>query len=539
LIAPRLRPLAIALAATLVSALLFELFCRVAWPWVLLGWVGLVPWLAVQGRARSLRAALAIAWLFSVFFVLAVFSWFAVAIAGYTGAPLPIAFALLALAAPLVQPQFLALAAGRHLAARRGSRRVGWSAALVGALLYVGAEWAWPKLLGDTIGHALLPAPRIRQAADLAGAHGLTFALLLVNECALAVGQALATRQVALRVRLARACAPAALAAAMVLALTGYGELRLAQLAREDVPQPLLSAGIVQADISRYGDLVRELGTYAAVVEILGAHFELSQQALSTAPIDLLVWPETVYPTTFGTPKSEEGAELDREIAGFVASIRVPLVFGAFDVEAGDEFNVAVFLEPGRDGLFEFETYRKAWLFPLTERVPRLLDDARVRAWLPWLGTWKPGVSPRVMPVALPDGRRLLVAPLICYDAVMPDLAIAAVREGADLIVTLSNDAWFSAGQGPNQHLAVSAFRSLETRRSQVRATNTGISAVITPTGELIAVAGVHERTALVASVPAGSRSGTLMLAWGDWFRPFALAVGLVLLAATRWMRRG
>jgi apolipoprotein N-acyltransferase len=143
------------------------------------------------------------------------------------------------------------------------------------------------------------------------------------------------------------------------------------------------------------------------------------------------------------------------------------------------------------------------------------------------------------MPVALPDGRRLVVAPLICYDAVMPDQANAAVREGADQIVTLTNHAWFYAGQGPNQHLAVSAFRSLETRRSQVRATNTGISAVITPTGELIAVAGVHERTALVASVPAGSRSGTLMLAWGDWFRPFALAVGLVLLAATRWMRRG
>jgi apolipoprotein N-acyltransferase len=121
----------------------------------------------------------------------------------------------------------------------------------------------------------------------------------------------------------------------------------------------------------------------------------------------------------------------------------------------------------------------------------------------------------------------------------MPELAIAAVREGADLIVTLSNDSWFALGQGPNQHLAVSAFRSLETRRAQVRATNTGISAVISPTGELIAVAGVHERTALVASVPVGSRSGTLMLTWGDWFRPVALAAGLVLLAASRWRRTG
>ena len=79
-------------------------------------------------------------------------------------------------------------------------------------------------------------------------------------------------------------------------------------------------------------------------------------------------------------PKTEEGAALDREIAGFVAGSRVPLVFGAYDVDAQGEFNAAVFLEPARDGRFEFETYRKAWLFPLTERVPRLLDRERVRA---------------------------------------------------------------------------------------------------------------------------------------------------------------
>ena len=525
------------LAATAASALAFALYTRVVWPWVLLGWVGLVPWLAALDRARSLRGALAIGWLFSVAFVLAVFSWFARGIAAYTGIPLPACFGLLVLAAPLLQPQLVVLAGARFLAAPRGAGAVGLRAALAGALLYVGAEWAWPKLLGDTIGHGLYASPRIRQAADLAGAPGLTFSLLLVNECALAVGRALATRPDSMRSRLARARAPAACAAAILLALTGYGALRLAQLAGEEAPRPLLSAGIVQADISRYGELARELGTYDAVREILDAHFELSRQALSRAPVDLLVWPETVYPATFGTPKNELGAAVDRAIGAFAAGARVPLVFGAYDVDAEGEFNAAVFLEPGRNGSLEFETYRKAWLFPLTERVPRWLDQPRVRAWLPWLGTWKPGAGPQVTPLELADGRRLRVAPLICYDAVTPDLAIAAVRQGAELIVTLSNDAWFASGEGPHLHLVVSAFRSLETRRSQVRATNTGISAVISPTGELLAMAGVHERRALVASVPAAPRSGTLMLAWGDWFGPVALAAGLALLGLTWWKK--
>jgi apolipoprotein N-acyltransferase len=523
------------LAACAASALLLALYTRVAWPWVWLGWVGFAPWLAALERARSLRGALAIGWLFSVLYALAIFPWFATGIAAYTGIPPGICFGLLALGAPLIQLQLVVFAGARFLATTRGARALGLLAA---ALLYAGAEWIWPKLLGDTIGHGLYASPRIRQAADLAGAHGLSVMLLLVNECALALARALASGG-GMRARLARAGAPAAAAAAILLALTGYGSFRLAQLTPEPGARPLLSAGIVQADISRYGELARERGTYQAARGILDAHFALSEQALAGGPVDLLVWPETVYPTTFGTPKTEEGAALDREIAGFVAGAGVPLVFGAYDVDAQGEFNAAVFLEPSRDGRFEFDTYRKAWLFPLTERVPRWLDREGVRAWLPWLGTWQPGAGPQVTPIHLRDGRPLRVAPLICYDAVVPGLAIEAVRAGAELMVTLSNDAWFATGEGPHLHLVVSAFRSLETRTSQVRATNTGISAIISPTGELLAEAGVHERAAIAAQVPAAARSGTLMLAWGDWFCPTALVLGLLLLGATRWTRRG
>jgi apolipoprotein N-acyltransferase len=334
-----------------------------------------------------------------------------------------------------------------------------------------------------------------------------------------------------------RAGAPACGLLALPLALAGYGSLRLAQLEPRSAVPPLLTAGIVQADISFYARLARQLGTYDAVRRILDAHFGLSRDAQARAPLDLLVWPETVYPTTFGTPKSEEGAAFDREIGAFVAQTGVPLVFGAYDVGPGGEFNAAVFLAPGEDGRLEFETYRKSWLFPLTERVPRWLDSVRLRAWLPWLGSWQPGSGPQLIRLGLRDGRQLPVAPLICYDAVAPDFGIEAVRAGAELLVTLSNDSWFATGEGPHLHLVVSAFRSLETRRPQLRATNTGISAVISATGELLALADVHERAALVASVPAGPQARTLMLLWGDWFGPAALAAGLLLLAAIRWKR--
>jgi apolipoprotein N-acyltransferase len=323
----------------------------------------------------------------------------------------------------------------------------------------------------------------------------------------------------------------------LVAALLAYGAWRNAQLAGVR-PQAPVRAGIVQGNISHYERLAAELGTYDAVQLILDTYFALSSELrdrVGGTPVDFLVWPETVYPTTFGAPKSLDGAQFDRTIAGFVERAGVPLVFGAYDAEDGAEFNAAVFLQPSARAPLEFEAYRKASLFPLTERVPALLDLPVVRHWLPWLGTWQAGAGPRVVPLRLPDGRTLRIAPLICYDAVDPGLAIAAARQGAELIVTLSNDAWFAAGGGPRLHLVVSAFRSIETRRPQVRATNTGISAVIAPTGELLGTIAVDHRGTLVEAVTPAGGTSTLMVAWGDWFGPTVLVIGLGLLA---WRRR-
>jgi len=144
-----------------------------------------------------------------------------------------------------------------------------------------------------------------------------------------------------------------------------------------------------------------------------------------------------------------------------------------------------------------------------------------------------PGAGAEVIVLSLRGGRTLRIAPLICYDALDARHALAAVRRGAELIVTLSNDSWFVGGPGPRLHLVGSAFRSIETRRPQVRATNTGISAVIDRTGEVVATAGVHQRATLLARVTPEARAWTLMVVWGDWVGPTALVCGAILLAAT------
>lgn len=506
-----------------------HLYARVESPAFALGFVAFVPWLAVLDRASTAREAAGLGLAFCVAFVLAVFSWFAVGMARYADAPLAAGFAALVLAAPLLQPQLPIYALLRHALRRRAVARRGPLVACAASLAYVGAEWALPKLFGDTLGHGLLASPRLCQAAELAGAGGLTLALLLCNEAVLAAARALSGPG-ALASRLRAASAPGAAALAVLLGLSLYGEFRLRSLAPALAAAPHVRVALVQADIARYGRLRQELGTGGAVMTILDAQLELTGEAFARGRPDLVLWPETVYPTTFGTPKSEEGAETDRVIGRLVGGSGVPLVFGAYDTDGGREFNAAFFLERDGAGRVGFDTYRKASLFPLTEYVPAWM--APLRDLLPWLGTWQPGDGAKVMAVDSGNGQSLLVAPLICYDAVVPHLALDAVRHGAELIVTLSNDSWFPGGA--RLHLAVSAFRSLETRRAQARVTNTGISALILPTGEIRERAGIGERAVVVGELPVLSGGTTPILAVGDWLGPVACVVALLVLATAR-----
>lgn len=497
-------------------------------------WLVLVPWLLSLEGVRSLRAALAAGLLASVLFTVAVLGWFAAAISSYTGASVVVAALVLVAVGPLLQPQLVVVAVARTWLRRRGRGRV--HVALLTASLYVGSEWASGKLFGDTLAHGLHPAAIFRQAADVAGAAGLSFVVVLVSEAIVAAIVRAAEARAGSRVR--RAAAPVAVAIALLGTLAAYGTWRRADLGAARVGEPITIAA-VQAGIADYPRLRAELGTYGAVRFILDAHFELSTRAASEADVDLVVWPESVYPTTYGAAKSEAGAGLDEEIARWVSNRGLPLVLGTYAVVEGAEFNAAVFLAPGDGPANAVASYRKRRLFPFTERVPALLDHATVRELLPWLGTWRsPDDAVAVVESPLRGGRRIRLAPLVCYDAVDPDLAAEAARQGAELLLVLSNDSWFAHGAGPHQHLVVSAFRSVETGLPQVRATNTGISAEIDASGEITAALGTGEIGVLLTSVPPARATRPWAVTTVPFVGPVLLALAGALLLAGLVSRR-
>ena len=512
------------LAGVLASALLLGLYAR-GGNFYLLGFVALVPWLlALQACKTSLRA-LAAGIAMSIAFVGAAFGWFGFAIGEFTGLGSASGWLILLLAAPLLQPQVLAFALVRHLI---GQRHGAMLRALAAACAWVGCEWLWPKLLGDTLGHGLYPSLPLRQLADLSGAAGITFVLLLINE-----GIAAAIRQ---RNAGPRAWSrPLLVIAMLAIAWLGYGSWRAATIAAHASEGEPLRVALVQTNIVDYERLRRERGAYAVVREVLDTHFAMSRAAVEQEHADALLWSETVYPTTFAHAKSEDGAALDQEIVDFVASVRTPLVFGSYDIDATGEYNAAAFLAP--DGRL-LGMYRKANPFPLTEYVPAWLDGPRFRRWLPWTGSWQRGDGARVFPLQLADGREIPVQPLICLDDVDTMLAIDGARLGAQAIVGMSNDSWFSAhAQGAQLHLAVAAFRSIETRLPQFRVTANGISAAIDPAGTRVATTAIGEPALLTVSMPIRTPPPTLMVAWGNWVGAVALIGLLLLTAVTLWRR--
>jgi apolipoprotein N-acyltransferase len=488
------------------------LYARGGAAWVL-GFVALVPWLRTldsQPTARSAARTLVNAWWMSVAFAAAMFAWFGLAMGRYAQLDGAVGLGVLLLLAPLFQPQVLVFALTRHLARRRYGALTG---ALVGPAAWVATEWALPKVLGDTLGHGLYPSALLRQAADLGGAAGLTLLLLWANEALLAAWAAWARRADGGLRAVAR---PLALAALVPLLLAAYGVVGPAVTAEPAAPaDQRLRIGLVQSNIVDYERLRQERGAGAVVREVLDTHYAMSHDAVERQKVQALLWSETVYPTTFGHPKSEAGAELDREILGIVNAAGVPLVFGTYDRDEAGEYNAAAFVAPGT-GIVGF--YRKTRLFPFTEALPAWLDGPLVRGALPWAGTWRPGSGARVFPLRLADGREVPVLPLICLDDVDTVLAIEGARQGARVILTMSNDSWFTEHpQGAQLHLAVAAFRSIETRLPQFRVTSNGYSAVIDARGEVLAGTRMGERTLVVGELPAREPVRTLMVAWGDW----------------------
>jgi apolipoprotein N-acyltransferase len=246
-------------------------------------------------------------------------------------------------------------------------------------------------------------------------------------------------------------------------------------------------------------------------------------------PPDLVVWGE-------GAADADPLANPDRRaaVARAAAAARAPVLLGATTrVDDTHRATEGLLFTPG--GL-RADRYRKRRLVPFGEFVPlgglmgRLIPATRQGV------PYDKVPGDRLEPLLIGG---VPLGPLICWESAYPGDARQLVRDGAQVLVIMTNNASFGTGAGPRQHLAAGQLRAVEEGRTIVQAAVTGISAVIEPTGATRQETGLYQETVLVAQ--ALPRTATTPYArHGRALEAglVGLAVGGTALAGLLWWRR-
>jgi apolipoprotein N-acyltransferase len=247
-------------------------------------------------------------------------------------------------------------------------------------------------------------------------------------------------------------------------------------------------------------------------------------QELRRQNVDFVVWTETVV---LGVPEQHAEAYLQTL---FTRQLGVPTLIGAVLTrgEGRERRLLNSALATGQDGKLTGR-YEKHLLFPVGERLPLFDSFPGLYAWLPNAMNFAPGTS--LEPIQL-AGHPVTV--LICYEDIFPGFVNDAVNRGRpEMLINLTNDAWFGDTSEPWMHLALAKFRAVEHRRYLLRATNSGVSAVIDPAGRIVAQGGTFREQAVAGTAHWIKARRTPYELWGNL--PWWLAtIGAGVMASRR-----
>jgi apolipoprotein N-acyltransferase len=464
-----------------------------------LAWLAFVPFFWVVEGAQKPRRAIFYGWLTGLFAHLAGFHWLVYTISVFGGFPYAASVPIFLIYAALQGLQ-MALFAALVRAAGFGPLL------LFPALLWVPLEFFFPLLFPWYLANSQGEFSWFVQTADLVGPYGASFIVMWANAALYRVVSAPAPER-------RTALLPMAYAALAVIVSVVYGYQRLDSIAEEMAGARKLPAGSVQAnvgvDLKWNPDLAKQN---------LEKHMRLTAQ-VDHAPV--VIWPESAV--EFWIPETIQ--VLPRELVPPLEAERASFVFGArsFSGKPGTSsfraFNTAFHADANGRVLGR---YHKQILLAFGEYLPFAKLLAHLPG-LPFADGFTPGDGPRLFHF----GRTVRAAPLICYEDLMPDVVRRFVGEmRANVLINLTNDAWYGRSVGPWQHLWLARFRAIETRRSLLRVTNTGVTSLINAKGEITQVLPTFTEAVMQSELEVLT-SETYYVRFGDWF-----AWGTTIIAA-------
>lgn len=431
-----------------------------------------------------------------------------VTIARFTPLPWAVGLVALALLAAFEGLRWMVAAvACETLVRSRVPRPVAFAAGVYGGTFV-------PTMIPWTVAGGVSPWPAMVQLADVVGERGVVAIMALAAGLLAAGARAMSDRSTR-----RRAAAYVGAAAAIVAAQAAYGAMRVAQVEGRRASASIARVALLQPSVAASTRWEEERAP--AILEELTGLTARAQEAGA----QLVVWPEAAYPyrLVHGTRRDPGGA---RAIVG--PGVHVPVLTGLLLTGGADgaAYNSVVVAAP--DGTLS-ASYDKRHLLWFGETVP-LADRA---PWLRHVFARGLGLTPGDDEVAL-DAGPLHVAVLVCYEDVLPAAGREAASVAPELLVNVTNDAWFAGTQESELHLRMSVLRSVELRRDMVRAVNGGVPSWVDAAGRVRA-RGPSEFAAIVQTRPALlGGAPTLYARFGD--APWAL-LALLLANFAVWRR--
>ncbi len=475
-----------------------------------LAWMVLVPLHLALAQPAPLRRSFWLGWLTGTFAFAGIMFWVITAMHQYGKVPLAVSVLLMLLLA-IYLGLFLALYAIGWVWFKRHLPTLTFLAA---PCLWVTLEWLRTYLFSGLpwalLGYSQYQWLPVIQIADITSVYGLSFLVVLVN---VAVAElilwGLAKRQTQ------SAILPWPALAATVLAMTGvllYGQWRLSVS-----PEPRsISVGLVQANIDQ-----AQKWDAAYRQATIDRYSRLTVQAAGGA--DLVIWPEAATPFLF-----EREKDYKLEVMDLARANRVPLLFGSPTLRFYPNgrpylLNSAYLLS--HDGIL-LGRYDKRHLVPFGEYIPLhssllFFLDKLVEG----IGDFEAGTQATLLPLpnreaqfsSHPSDGKAAFGVVICYEVIFPNLVREFAANGADFMVTITNDAWFGKSAAAYQHFGMVVLRAVENRRAFARAANTGISGFIDPQGRILRASPIFEEATFTGTIPL-DRTLTFYTNYGDVF---------------------
>lgn len=479
-----------------------------------LGWFApiLLIWAVEREKASAIRS-FAVGWVFGTFFFFGTCWWLTFAPITYAGFPWWLAY-LLFFCVTAVSGVFPAVFAAVLALLLRRFGRLAWAAT---PFIWTGTEFLRYWLTGNNwnaIGYSQAFTPDVLLPASIGGVYLVGFAMFAFSTFVFWSNLELIAAENKRPVYFAIAVFWGALA--VLVALWGpAGKQR-------SVPNPTASAQIVavQPNVPMSGlDQTKWRERRTRQIEL--AEAEIKKLTADRRQPTTVILPESPMNYMYNDDR-----EFQQFIHDFARRNNVNVLFNSAEPDAtnGRYFNSAVMVGPQGS---EVGQYDKIYLLPFGEAVPWFLDGI-----LPgFVGNFSYGGEYDLFPLG--EAR---AGVMICFESHFGQLSRAYVRNGADVIIEMTNDGYLGPTPVLRQHLANAVFRAVETNRPVLRVTNVGVTAYIDGRGNIADAAPTYDEASRVWAVGRSDGSQTFYVKYGDWFAWLCsmISIGLLIFAMAR-----